>query len=138
MNRSFHLDGFAMFTNASRKDEADLDSLSLSLPLPLLFRPESRVTGGMNQRLDKEGEKEECRAERDSWNGKRVHRATKAQGGGGGGGESWEDEAKEYGARRRAVRRGTELERSRNVIISVVNLTHSMEWAPTTTTTTMI
>ncbi|KAK1132626.1 hypothetical protein K0M31_014011 [Melipona bicolor] len=97
----------------------------------------------MNQRLDKEGEKEECRAERDSWNGKRVHRATKAreggegeEGGGGGGGESWEDEAKEYGARRRAVRRGTELERSRNVIISVVNLTHSMEWAPTTTTTT--
>lgn len=40
-----------MFTNASRKDEADLDSLSLSLPL--LFR----VTGGMNQRLDKEGKR---------------------------------------------------------------------------------
>lgn len=42
----------------------------------------------------------------------------------------------EDGAERRAVRRGTELERSRNVIISVVNLTHSMEWVPTTTTTT--
>lgn len=49
-----------------------------------------------------------------------------------------EDEAKEYGARRRAVRRGTELQRSRNVIISVVNLTYSIEWSPTTTTSTMI
>lgn len=73
--------------------------------------------------LDKEGEKEECRG----GGGIRGRVYTFKGGGEYRGGE---------GAERRAVRRGTELERSRNVIISVVNLTHSMEWAPTTTTTT--
>lgn len=90
--------------------------------------------------LDKEGEKEECRAGegRDPWNGKSIYTGSKAKVGGGGGGGEYRGRMGRRSQERRAVRRGTELERSRNVIISVVNLTHSMEWAPTTTTTTMI
>lgn len=76
--------------------------------------------------LDKEGEKEECRG-----GGGIRGRVYTSKGGGEYRGGGWGE-----GAERRAVRRGTELERSRNVIISVVNLTHSMEWVPTTTTTT--